>query len=111
MHILRLLVILSTLSFFGCWDSSFIPIVKNVSGEDIFIDLVYETREKRYTVENRKNMVFPNLLLEERLKELRISSGNEEHTTDKNEMVYHLKAKNQIFIIQEGFVVKAEARE
>lgn len=111
MRIIQLMVLVGVLFLAGCWDSSISPLIKNVSGQNVTLYLVFDEKEESFAIKNNDSLLLPNVVSEESLKEFKISSGTEESIISKKEIIQYLKSKKEVFIIQEGLMVKAEFKD
>ncbi len=87
------------------------PTVENRSGQVVILNLISDGGSREYSVENNASLLLTNLVDDEDLRKLIISSeGETSIELTLSDIVGYLKDDNRVFIIQEGLTMVPDSR-
>lgn len=102
----RTILILCLIVLGGCWDSASSPIIKNMSGQDITLHLIFDDREDSYIIKSDDSLLLPNLLNQENLKSIKVSSyGEISVKISQKDVAKFMQEEKKVFAILKGLAV------
>ncbi|WHI47319.1 hypothetical protein [Microbulbifer sp. VAAF005] len=109
MNFQKLIFLFLFLSMAGCWDESKSPLIKNQSGQEITLRLVFSDHEEAFKINNNDSLLLPNLTENEAILSLQVvSENNDSVSLAGREIIDFMEKKYKVFIINEELFVYPE---
>ena len=93
----------------GCWNELNSPLIKNQSGKEITVQLVFNDRKETFKVNNNDSLLLPNLTKDKTILSLKvISKNNDSVSLTKQEIIGFMEKKYKVFVVNEEFFIYPE---